>query len=236
MKRITFSIIAMILLPAMAHAKTAECEYEPESADPLGDEKVIRTVWERIQGGIGPLANSRTIREIQASSDGGVITLGLRLTVRSQYYPIPPELDIKLEETNIITKKGKFDPRLKPYVAELQKEQFFIESGSELRITLEDRTDFVLATSEELTFFGDVTMPQWDDNTSDEYRVTFHTTTRYALDEHAIKMLSANRVAGMRMELPYGYLYLGSRGGTGGNRDISEKAAAIIQGALKCVM
>ena len=229
MKRTLLSIIALVLLPAMAHAKTAECEYEPGSADPLGHEKVIRTVWERIQ-------KSATTREIQASSDGGVIYLGLRLTAGTQYYPIPPELDIKLEETNMITKKGKFDPRLKPFVVELQKEQFFIESGSELRITLEDRTDFVLATNEDFTFFGDVTLPQWDDNASDEYRVRFPTTTRYALDEHAIKMLSANRVAGMRMEVPYGYLYLGHRGGTSGNRDISEKAAAIIQGALKCVM
>lgn len=234
MKTPTFAIIAMILLPAFAHAKAAECQYEPESADRVGDEKVIRTVWERIQHTI--LAGGNATREIQVSSDGGVIYLGLRLYAGTQYFPIPPEFDIKLEETNIITKTGKFDPRLKQYEEELQKEQFFIESGSELRITLEDRTDFVLATNEDYSFSGDVTMPQWDDNSSDQYRVMFLATTRYALDDHATKMLSANRVAGMRMELPYGYLYLGDRSGTGDNRDISEKAAVIIQGALKCVM
>lgn len=234
MKKLSLLLLAAWFLPAASYASAAGCEYAPETVDPVSGEKIIRTAWLPIKAGTGP-GMSMTKGSVRGISDGDATYLGVKIGVR-QYHPIPPELGIKLEDTNIITKKGKFDPRLKPFVEELKNIPYIIPKGSALRITLEDRTTLVIRASEDFSTLGKVTMPQWDDNHTSDFRIRYRVMPRYVLDAEAIALLSTNRVASIRLELPDKYHYFGHRNLVWDDRVIAKKSMVTIQGALKCVL
>lgn len=237
MKIIAYSIIAAFMLPSPAFAKTAECTYEPETVNPSTNAKIISTAWESINQpdelGFGP---GTKVSPVQAISDGGTIFLALNHGV-TRYHAIPPEFEIVLEESDYKTKKGKFDLRLKPFVANLENQPLVIAKGSALRITLEDRTNLFLYAIEDFVYPATVTMPQWEDNERPDYRVTYgEVMARYVLDDDAIALLSNNRVVALRQALPVGDLYFGHRNLIWDDKIITKKSMMTIQGALKCVL
>lgn len=234
MKGIMLAAVAAFLLPGIAIAQAGTCEYAPESVNPDTDEKIVATNWQPIKQGDGSGMSFRR-GDVRGISEGDTTYLGVKMGVW-QYHPIPPELGIKLEDTNIITKKGKFDPKLKPFVETLENLPYVIPKGSALRITLEDRTTLVVRTSEDFSTLGEVTMPQWDDNKTSEYRVIYRVMPRYVLDADAIALLGDNLVDSLRMELPNRYFYFGHRNLIWDDRVISKKTMATVQGVLKCVL
>jgi hypothetical protein len=234
MKKATLLILAAFLLPTISLAKVAGCEYAPETENPATNEKIIATKWQPIKQGTGS-GVSFTRGYVRGISEGDEKYAGTKMDV-THYRPIPPELGIKLEDTNIITKKGVFDPRLDPFVDELRNTPFIIPAGSALRLTLEDRTTLVIRTDEDQSFLPLVTKPQWDSNSSSEYRLQYRVISRYLLDADSIALLQANLVVSLRLELPYQYYYFGHRNLIWDDRIITEKTMATIQGALKCVL
>jgi len=234
MKKIKLAIIAASLLPGVALAKASTCEYAAETSNPVTNPKIIATKWQPIKQGDGSGISS-TRGYVRGISDGGEKYIGAKINIAS-YRPIPPELGIKLEDTNIITKKGKFDPRLDPFVDELRNTPVTIPAGSTLRFTLEDRTTVVVMANEDMSFLPVVTKPQWHDNFSSEYRLEYRVITRYLLDPDTIALLNANLVVGLRLELPWNYFYFGHRNLIWDDRVISKKTVATVQGVLKCVL
>jgi len=234
MKGISVSALAALLLPGVALAQAVTCEYAPETVNPATNEKIIATEWQEIKQGDGS-GISFTRGYVRGISEGSEKYIGTKINITS-YRPIPPELGIKLEDTNIITKKGKFDPRLDPFVDELRNTPVTIPAGTTLRFTLEDRTTVVVMANEDKSFLPVVTKPQWDSNTSSEYRLQYRVITRYLLDPGTIALLSANLVVALRLELPSDYYYFGHRNLIWDDRVISKKTMATVQGELKCVL
>ena len=234
MKKIKLAIIAASLLPGIVFAQAVTCEYDFESVNPVTDETIVATKWQPIKQGTGT-GVSFTRGYVRGISEGDERYLGVKVDFL-RYRPIPPELGIKLEDTNIITKKGKFDPRLDPFVEELRNTPFKMPAGSKLRFTLEDRTTIVAMANEDNTFLPVVTKPQWGDNSSSEYRLAYRVMHRYVLDADAIALLSNNLVVSLRMEFPYQYYYFGNRNLIWDDKVITKKTMATIKGALKCVL
>ncbi|MDH5262896.1 MAG: hypothetical protein OEX74_15945 [Gammaproteobacteria bacterium] len=237
MKKLAFSIIAAFLLPSLTQAQAAECTYEPETVNPSTNAKIISTAWEFINQpdelGFGP---GTKISPVQAISDGGTIFLAFKHGV-THYHAIPPEFEIVLEESDYKKKTGKFDLRLKPFVANLENRPYVIAKGSALRITLEDRTNLLLYSIEDFAYPATVTMPQWEDNERPDYRVTYsEVMARYVLDDDAIALLSNNRVVALRQALPDEDRYFGRRNLIWDDKIITKKSMTTIQGALKCVL
>ena len=73
MKILAFSIIAALMLPSPAFAKTAKCSYEPETVNPSTNAKVISTAWEFINQpdelGFGPGTKISPVQAIISASD-----------------------------------------------------------------------------------------------------------------------------------------------------------------------
>ena len=234
MHRFKISLFAATLLPGLALAQASTCEFAPETVNPNTNEKIVTTEWQPIKQGDGS-GISFTRGYVRGISEGDDKYIGVKINITS-YRPIPPELGIRLEDTNIITKKGKFDPRLDPFVDELRNTPVTIPAGSTLRFTLEDRTTVGAMTNEDMSFVPVVTKPQWDDNFSSEYRLQYRPITRYLLDPETIALLSNNLVVGLRLELPWDYYYFGHRNLIWDDRVISKKTMATVQGVLKCVL
>ncbi len=234
MKKLSLLLLAAGFLPTTSYASAADCKYAAETVDPTTNEKIIRTAWLPIKAQAGP-GTSMTMGSVMGISDSGVFYLGAKIRAE-HYYPIPPELGIRLEDTNVITRRGVFDPRLKPWITKLENTPLDLPVESALRITLEDRTTLVIRTDEGFSFSGEVSKPQWGDNHSSDFRIRYRVMPRYVLDAEAIALLSTNRVASIRLELPNKFYYFGQRNLVWDDRVIAKKSVATIQGALKCVL
>ncbi len=234
MKKLPLLLFAAWLLPVTSHASAAGCKYAADIVDPAANEKIIRTAWQPIKAGTGA-GMSMTMGSVRGISDSGAPYLGVKIRAE-HYYPIPPELGIRLEDTNVITRRGVFDPRLKPWITKLENTPLDLPVESALRITLEDRTTLVIRTDEAFSFSGELTKPHWSDNSSPNFRIRYRVLPRYALDAEAIALLSTNRVASIRLELPNKFYYFGHRNLVWDDRVIAKKSVATIQGALKCVL
>jgi hypothetical protein len=223
-----------LILPGITLAQASECEFRPEATNPDTNEPIIRTKWTPIKQGDGS-GMSFTRGRVQGISDGNAKYLGVKIG-HANYYAIPEELGISLEDTNIITKKGAFDPRLNPWVEELANTPVTFPTGSTLRFTLEDRTTLTIRSDEDLSFLGEVTKPAWNDNLTDKFRVAYTLTPRFALDAEAIALLGANLVVALRLELPNHFYYFGHRNLIWDDKVIAKKSMATIQGILTCVL
>ena len=223
-----------VMLPGITLAQASECEFRPEATDPVTNKPIIRTDWTPIKQGDGS-GVSLTRGQVQGISDGNAKYLGVKID-HSNYYTIPEELGISLEDTNMITKKGMFDPRLDPWVEELANTPVTFPTGSTLRFTLQDRTTLTIRSDEDLSFLGKVTKPTLNDNLTDKFRVAYTLTPRFALDAEAIALLSANLVVALRLELPNAFFYFGHRNLIWDDTVIAKKSMATIQGVLKCVL
>jgi hypothetical protein len=234
MHRFKISLFAATLLPGLALAQASTCEYIPETTNPVTGEKIVATKWQRIKQGDGS-GMSFTRGYVRAISEGDEKYLGIKNDYRS-YSPIPPELGIRLEDTNMITRKGIYDPRLNAVVERLKQVPFALPVGSELRLTLEDRTTVTAMTSEEYSTLPEVLKPQHPPNSAPDFRLEYRVMPRYLLDADAIALLSNNLVVSLRMEFPNQYYYFGHRNLIWDDRVISKKTMATVQGVLKCVL
>ncbi len=234
MKKLSLLLLAAGFLPATSYASAADCKYAAETVNPTTNEKIIRTAWLPIKAGTGG-GISMTMGSVMGISDSGVPYLGVKIRAE-HYYPIPPKFGIFVEDTNMITKRGAFDPRLKPWITKLENTPLDLRAESTLRVTLEDRTTVVIRTDEDFSFSGEVSKPHWGDNSSSDFRIRYRVMPRYVLDAEAIALLSTNRVASIRLELPDKFYYFGHRNLIWDDRVIAKKSVATIQGALKCVL
>ena len=234
MHRFKISLFAATLLPGLALAQATTCEYAPETTNPATNQTIKTTKWQPIKQGDGSgIAFTRGY--IRGISEGDEKYLGIKNNYTS-YSPIPPELGIKLEDTNMITRKGIYDPRLNAVVERLKKVPFTLPSGSELRFTLEDRTTVTIMASEEYSTLPTVLKPQHPPNDAAEFQLKYRAMPRYLLDADAIALLSNNLVVSLRMEFPYQYYYFGHRNLVWDDKVISKKTMATVQGVLKCVL
>ena len=234
MHRFKISLFAATLLPGLALAQASTCEYAPESTNQVTGAKIIATKWQRIKQGDGS-GMSFTRGYVRAISEGDAKYLSTKIDY-TRYRPIPPELGIRLEDTNMITRKGIYDPRLNAVVEHLKTVPFTMPGGSKLRLTLEDRTTVTILTSEEYSIFPAVRKPQHPPNSAPEFQLEYRVMPRYLLDADAIALLSDNLVVSLRMEFPDQYYYFGHRNLIWDDRVISKKTMATVQGVLKCVL
>jgi len=234
MKRIKLAILAASLLPGVALAQESTCEYAPESINPVSNEKITTTKWQRIKQGDGS-GISFTRGSVRGISEGEEKYVGIKIDYL-RYRPIPPELGIRLEDTNMITRKGIYDRRLNAVVERLKKVPFTLPGGSKLRITLEDRTTITVMADEEYSVLPAVTKPQHPPNNAEDFLLKYRVMPRYLLDTDAIALLSNNLVVSLRMEFPHQYYYFGHRNLIWDDRVISKKTMATVQGVLKCVL
>lgn len=223
-----------LIFPGITLAQADACEFRPEVTNPDTNQSIIRTGWTPIKQGDGS-GMSFTRGQVRGISDGGATYLGVRIN-HANYFEIPEEMGIDPADTNIITKKGNFDPRLDPFIEELANTPVTFPTGSTLRFTLEDRTTLTIGSDEDISFLGEVTRPAWNDNLTNKFRVAYKLTPRFALDAEAIALLGTNLVVAMRLELPNNYYHFGHRNLIWDDRVIAKKSMATIQGVLKCVL
>ncbi len=235
MKKIIVLLLAATLVPGISFAKAASCEYRDDVVDPVTQEKTVRTKWEKITHDNEPGDPSTTVGRVSGVTEGDAVLLGVRIPINI-YYPIPPELGIKLEDTNIITKKGKFDKRLDPYVEEWENTPIFVPTGSRLRITLADRTDVLLTTVRDTNAQAEVTMPQWGNNFSPYFRASANVELRYALNADDLASLTGQPFQSMRLETGDRYYTFGGRKLVWDNLAVNKKSKLNIQKVLKCVL
>ena len=230
MKSTISLIIAAAVLPGATIAQNATCQYDEESVDPVTNVTTIKTklrpvtsVWQ---------SNKGSIRGI---SRGDEKFLGIQFSAHT-HYPFPADLDISFEETELITQGGKYDARLNPFIEKLEKETFFVPSGSTLRVTLEDRTTVFLKTIEDFALRSRVDRPRWNSNGTPHFRVRVTADLQYALDARALAVLMAKPAINMRVEIGGQYYGFGDRRQVWDPLTWSPKANHAIQEVLNCVL
>ncbi len=234
MNKIFALLLATFLLPGTLLAKD-ECEFRDEVVDPDTQEVTIRTTWEKVTHDNEPGETSTTTGRVNATKEGETVMLGVLVPI-TYYYPIPSELGIDVEDTNIITKKGVFDERLDPYIEEWETTPISVLQGSGLRITLADQTTVMLATVRDVHGKTTVTKPQWDNNFTSFFRVTSNLGLRYVLDADAIASLTEQPIQSMRLDTGDRYYNFGGLKLVWSNRIVNKKSRTRIQKALKCIL
>jgi len=236
MRKIIFLILAAQLMPGTSLAQDAECAFAEEVIDPATSVKTISTRWWPMTSVIAPVKGA-----IRGVSQGDSKFLAVRMTAHT-FYPLPADLDISAEDTELITKHGKYDARLNPFIEKLQNESFFVPGGSTLRITLEDQTTVVVRTVADYKVRSNVDRPRWNSNGSSHFRVRVTAEPRYLLDTEALHVLTAKPAINMRLESQDRYYTFGHRQPFASRHPFmtplswSEKTNLTIQKAINCVL
>jgi len=234
MNRILVVLLATSLLPNALLAKDA-CEFRDEVVNPNTQKVTVQTDWEKITHDNEPGEPSTTTGWVNGTKEGDAVLLGVLIPINI-YYEIPPETGIKLEDTNIITKKGKFDPRLDPYIEKWENTPIFVPGKSRLRITLADQTTVMLTTVRDVQERATVTKPEWGDNFTPFFRASSNVGLLYALDTDAIISLTTQPVQSMRLEAGDRYFNFGGRKLVWSNLIVNQKSRSRIQKVLKCIL
>ena len=102
-------LLAAPLLPGIGFAKDAECAYAVESVDAATGQRNVTTEWYRLSSRMmqmaAPMSTDGGVRGIV---EGGTKYLGVQLRTQN-LYPIPPELGVSIEKSNMITKTRIYD-------------------------------------------------------------------------------------------------------------------------------
>jgi hypothetical protein len=235
MRRHLLILLAAPLLPGIGLAKDAECVYADETVDATTGQRNVTTEWYRLSSRMmqmaAPISTDGGVRGIV---EGDTKYLGVQLRTQN-LYPIPPELGVSIEKSNMITKTGIYDRRLIPFEVDIQKEALVVPAGSGLRITLEDRTMVFLTSDERVRADGSSTKPGNSDNKTNHFRVTARADIRYALDEESWDRLMGMPAVNMRVEAEDKYYSFGHPSTPNAANVWSDKYNGTIQGVLKCI-
>ena len=236
MRIIISLILAAQILPGTSLAQATDCAFAEEVIDPDTDVKTISTRWWPVTSVIASVKGA-----IRGISQGESRFLGVRFTAHT-FYPFPTDLDITAEDIKLVTKQGKYDARLNPFIEELQDASFFVPSGSTLRITLEDQTTVIVRTVADYKVRSNVDRPHWNSNGSQNFRVRTTAELQYALDEEALTVLTSKPAINMRLESRDRYFDFGHRQPFASRHPFitplswSEKTNLTIQRAINCVL
>jgi len=236
MRKTIFLILAAQLLPGTSLAQATDCAFAEVVIDPANDVQTISTRWWPVTSVIASVKGA-----IRGMSQGESKFLGVRFTDHT-FHPFPADLDISFEDKELITKHGKYDARLNPFIEELQDASFFVPSGSTLRITLEDQTTVIVKTVADYKVRSNVDRPHWNSNGSQNFRVRTTAELQYALDAEALTVLTAKPAINMRLESRDRYYDFGHRQPFASRHPFmtplswSEKTNLTIQKAINCVL
>jgi len=236
MPKIIFLILAAQLLPGTSLAQATDCAFAEEVIDPATIVKTISTRWWPVTSVTAQIKGA-----IRGISQGESKLLGVRFTAHT-FHPFPTDLDISAEDTELITKQGKYDARLNPFIEKLQNESFLVPSGSTLRITLEDQTTVIVRTVADYKVRSNVDRPQWNSNGSRNFRGRVTAELQYLLDAEALAVLTAKPAINMRLESRDRYYDFGHRRPFASRHPFitalswSEKTNLTIQKAINCVL
>jgi len=140
------------------------------------------------------------------------------------------------DDVYMITEAGEFDARLNPYIKKLQNDSSFVPAGSTLRITMEDRTTFIVTTAEDFKIQARVDRPQWNSNKTPHFRVRVTAELEYFLSADALATLTAKPAINMRLETTNRYYTFGHRNMPYKKFAWAPKVNLTIQKALNCVL
>ena len=225
MKAIMLTVLSIPMLLGTGVADAARCKYEKTKRDPVTNEKVIQSKWERV-------TNVMMDEHAQGFVSG--------MSVLDQKY-----LAVKLNTTDYFEVPGWYNNRYKSkpdkkahkerqnkWKTHLSKEMVVFPAGSALRITMEDRSVVEVTSSGEVRSAGGLTMPNKefkrkglggflkmaavsaagaDKVVSPHFRLDAVFVIRYELDEETLAVLSNNPAINMRVEARDDYYYLGAR-------------------------
>lgn len=215
---------------AGAAAQAAECNYQVQSTDPGTGEKTLATEFVKVSTLMASVTGS-----VQFSSVGNqtYLVAGVRA---ANYFPIPPELNIDLANSDPVKQTGRFDPRLDAVLAQLNAETGFVPAGSKLRITLEDRSVITLEAEKDVAGRSNGWKPQEGDNEGPNFMILSNIGAKYPLDDAAIKALTARKAISMRLESADRYYEFASRMAPQNTLTWGKKNSEQFQEALNCVL
>jgi hypothetical protein len=224
-------VIAIALLLGSGVAQTAECKYADRSTDPdTGAQKLaskIVTISTTMANNSGA---------VQAFSVGDDKFLTVRLRARNMF-PIPPQLNINLADSDKYERTGRFDPRLDRILDHLERDTAFIPAGSTLRITLQDRSVIVLTSDKDSSARNQGWKPQsGEENTGPNFLLLSEASALYPLDTDMIKALTSRLAVSVRMETADRYYEFASRMNIQYPLTIGEKNGRQLQEAVNCVL
>ena len=223
------------MLFSLSFAQAQDCKYLEGSVGPATSENLVRTSWQNVTSRFASMDPTSARGSVQGISDGGAKYLGVRLQT-ADFYPLPREFNINPEDTNIITKKGIYDPRVTEFMHRVNVDALVVPIGSTLRITMEDRTTIVLRSTTNVAVRGDSTRPGNSNNSTPHVRTSATADLRYALDAEAIDALTNFAAINMRVETRDKYYSFESRMSPKPNAQWNKKSNFTIQRALKCVL
>ena len=247
MKRLMFSILIMPLLFGTGVAQAAKCKYEKTKRDPVTNEKVTMTKWDRVTNGMMDLHAQGFVSGISVVDQK---YLGLKLNT-TDYFAVPGWYRAGYSTR---AEKKIFEDRLQKHKAHLKKDSVVFPAGSVLRITMEDRSVVELTANSEARSVGGITMPNKeykrkgfggflkmaaasaadaDKVVSPHFRVDAEFVIRYDLDDEIMALLTTKRAINMRVEARDDYYYLGARDTTQ-NLAWGRGSNDNIQNALNC--
>lgn len=236
MKKLSSLLLPVLLLPGLAFAKSDACEIREETVDPATQEKTIKTKWEKISHSVN-YANM-SVGRVSGISVGDDKYLGVRFPVNFRYV-LPEDYETKLEDTTILSNRGRYGEGVKWFASELKRNPTVVPAGSKLRIILEDRTEVVLETDQDFRAAPNnfkVEKPGSGDNKSSFFQTKTTAELRYALDADAISSLTSQPIMNMRVATGYQYMPFGRANLVWDDPRISKKTKLTVQRVLKCVL
>ena len=243
MKLLMFTVLSIPMLLGTSVADAARCKYEKTKRDPVTNEKIIQSKWERV-------TNVMMDEHAQGFVSGVSILdqkyLAIKLNT-TDYFEVPDWYNNRYKTK---ADKKAHKERQNKWKANLQRELVFFPAGSVLRITMEDRSVVEVTSSGEVRPVGGLTMPNKefkrkglggflkmaavsaagaDKVVSAHFRIDAESVIRYELDEETMALLSNKPAINMRVEARDDYYYLGARDttqnlawGSGANEKVKD--------------
>lgn len=242
MKNLILTVFAASMLLGAHSGHAAKCKFEKGLP--------VTTKWDGITNS---MTNPLTTGSVAALFDGDrqKTYLGVRINT-TEYYRPPEWYESELKKDD----KDQYKMLLKEHVSLLKNESVVIPAGSELRITMTDRTIHTLTVGQETRTKGQVTKPNkkfeekgfgglmksaaaaglgGDSETNPNFRVDATVDIAYELTPDDVDLLTRSPIMNMRVEALDNYYYLGSRD-TDHNLAFSEKSSLKVQNALDCIL
>ncbi|MDH3351709.1 MAG: hypothetical protein OEM51_09180 [Gammaproteobacteria bacterium] len=224
-------VIAITLLLGSGAARAAECKYSDRSTDPATGVQKLAT--RPVEISTAMVSSSGWVHAVSIGDDR---FLAIKLRAKNQF-PIPPQLNINLANSDQEQRTGRYDPRLNQELRRLQHETAFVPAGSTLRITLEDRSVIVLTSKEDSSARNKGWKPQsGSENTGPNFLLLSEVNALYPLSAEMIRALTSRLAVSVRMETADRYYEFASRMNIQYPLTIGDKNGRQLQEAVNCVL
>lgn len=224
-------VIAIALLLGSGVTQAAECKYADRSTHPDTGAQRLATKIVTISALMA--SNSGAVQAISIGDDK---FLAVRLRARN-VFPIPPQLNINLADSDPYMMTGRFDPRLDQVLDHLKRDTAFIPAGSTLRITLQDQSVIVLRSDKDSSARNQGWKPQsGEQNDGPNFLLLSEASAMYPLDADMIKALTSRLAVSVRMETADRYYEFANRINVQYPLTIGDKNGRQLQEAVNCVL